>query len=107
MAVSEIDIDTLAALDPASVQLIDVREPDEFEQARVPGAVLMPLMTVPERISDLDRARPLYLICATGGRSMNAAEFLSEHGFDAVNIAGGTKAWVAAGLDFDSGTADS
>ena len=107
MPVSEIDIDRLAALDPASVQLIDVREPDEYEQARVPGAVLIPLMTVPERVADLDQDRTLYIICASGGRSMNAAQFLSEHGFDAVNIAGGTKAWVAAGLDFDSGAADS
>lgn len=107
MPVSEIDVDKLQSLDPPSLQLIDVREPDEFEDARVPGALLIPLMTVPERMDDLDTTKPLYIICASGGRSMNAAEYLSERGHDAVNIAGGTKAWIASGKAFDAGVLDS
>lgn len=107
MPVSEIDVDALAALDTTSIQLVDVREPDEFAQARVPGAVLVPLMTIPDSIERLDRSEPLYLICASGVRSMNAAEYLDQHGFDAVNIAGGTKGWVAAGLHADTGPVDS
>ena len=107
MPVSEIDVDALAGLDTGSIQLVDVREPDEFEQARVPGAVLIPLMTIPENLDRLDTSQPLYLICASGGRSMNAAEFLDQHGHDAVNIAGGTKGWIAAGHHVDSGPVDS
>ena len=103
MPVSEIDVDALAALDTAGIQLVDVREPDEYHEARVPGARLVPLMTVPESLDQLDRARPLYLICASGGRSMNAAQFLDQHGFDAINIAGGTKGWIAAGHAVDTG----
>ena len=107
MPVSEIDVDQLQSLDPPNLQLIDVREPDEFEEARVPGALLIPLMTMPDRLAELDAEAPIYIICASGGRSMNAAEYLSEHGHDAVNIAGGTKAWVAAGKAFDTGALDS
>ncbi len=103
MPVSEIDVDALAALNPTAVQLVDVREPDEYEEARVRGAVLIPLMTVPDNLERLDSSRPLYLICASGGRSMNAAEFLDQHGFDAINVAGGTKGWIAAGHEVDTG----
>ena len=105
MPVSEIDVDTLERVDPSSVQLIDVREPDEYEEARVPGARLVPLATVPDHLDHLDRSQPVYLICAVGGRSLNAATWLDAQGFDTVNIVGGTKAWVAAGKRFDSGAA--
>lgn len=105
MAVSEIDVDTLEQLGPASVQLVDVREPEEYAAARVPGARLIPLATIPGHLEQLDRARPVYLICATGGRSSNAAEWLVAQGFDAVNVAGGTKAWVLSGRNVDSDSA--
>ena len=91
--------------------MIDVREPDEFEEARVAGAVLMPLATVPDRIDEISTLAaegaadsPLYLICAAGGRSMQAAQYLAAQGHTTVNVAGGTKAWVASGKPFDSGS---
>lgn len=103
MTVSEIDVDTLEDLGPTEVQLVDVREPDEYENSRVSGARLVPLATVPDAVDSLDKARPLYLICASGGRSLNAAEWLSAQGFDAVNVSGGTKGWVAAGKPVETG----
>lgn len=103
MAVPEIDVDELAALDTTMIQLIDVREPDEFDEARVPGARLMPLMTVPDGLGDLDLDQHVYMICASGGRSHNAVMFLVANGFSATNVVGGTKAWVASGKDFESG----
>ncbi|MGI9621505.1 MAG: rhodanese-like domain-containing protein [Acidimicrobiales bacterium] len=103
MAVPEIDVDELDALGPATLQLVDVREPDEFEQGRVPGARLVPLMTVPDTLDFFDSNRPVYLVCASGGRSFNAATFLIANGFEAVNVAGGTKAWIARGKETESG----
>ena len=105
MAVSEIDVDALEELGPDNVQLIDVREPAEYQQARVPGARLVPLATEPDILPELDGTRAVYLICASGGRSLNAATWLSGHGFDAVNVAGGTKAWIAAGKACESDAA--
>lgn len=105
MTVREIDVDELERLLASGVELIDVREPDEYEDARVPGARLVPLATVPDELDNLPTDTTLYLVCASGGRSMRAAEFLIERGLDAVNVAGGTKGWQAAGKAVASGPA--
>jgi rhodanese-related sulfurtransferase len=105
MAVPEIDVTQLARLREAGIDLIDVREPHEYEEARVPGARLIPLGDVPERIDEVATDAPVYVICAVGARSAKAAEHYRRHGVDAINVVGGTRAWVAAGLPFDSGAA--
>ncbi len=105
VTVNEIDVETLDALHPTEIQLIDVREADEYDEARVRGAVHVPLATVPGVVDTLDRDATVYVICASGGRSMRAAEFLVDAGFDAVNVAGGTKGWIASGRPVDSGPA--
>lgn len=85
------------ALHASDVLVVDVREPGEFAAGHVPGAQLRPLATVPTLIGDLPADRPVYLVCAVGGRSGQAAAFLSRHGVDAVNVDGGTQEWIAAG----------
>jgi rhodanese-related sulfurtransferase len=88
-------LDTTAAEDV--LVLLDVREPDEFAEGHVPGAELVPLAMVPLRLGELPADRPVYLVCAVGGRSAQAAMFLTARGVDAVNVAGGTQEWVASG----------
>ena len=78
--------------------LIDVREPAEWAVASVApaGAELLqaPMHTIPARLAELDRERPVALLCHHGGRSMQVAMFLAQHGFDRVaNVAGGIDAW--------------
>lgn len=97
MDVPEIDVDELATRRASGVALFDVREPDEYREAHVPGAVPVPLGTVPEAVDRFPTAGPVYVICAAGGRSRKACEFLRANGVDAINIAGGTRAWLAAG----------
>ena len=102
--VPEIDVSELARLHAAGVRLVDVREPDEYEGAHVPGAELIPLATVPERVDEVAGAEgPVYVICAAGGRSRRAAEFYLTQGIDAVNIAGGTRAWIEADQPTNAG----
>ena len=77
-------------------RLIDVREADEYEIARIPGADLLPLSQWPalalEKLTD--PAEPLLVQCHHGGRSARAAEFLLRNGFtDVTNVAGGIDAW--------------
>jgi rhodanese-related sulfurtransferase len=84
------------ALDEGAV-VIDVREPEEYAAGHVPGAALVPLATVPHCLDDLPGTRPLFVVCAVGGRSAQAVAFLAAHGVDAVNVDGGTNDWVAAG----------
>ena len=75
--------------------LVDVREPWEFELARIEGSLLVPLGQLPHRVDELPRDRPLVMVCHTGRRSQNAAMFLAQLGFsDVRNLAGGVEAWA-------------
>ena len=81
---------------PNPPRLIDVREADEYEVARIPGAELLPLSQWPDLAAEklTDRKQPLLIHCHHGGRSGNAAEFLLRNGFtDVANVAGGIDAW--------------
>ncbi len=104
MEIPEIGVAELAELLAGDIALIDVREPDEYVGARVPGAVHIPLAAIPERASELPD-RHLYMICGVGGRSLKAAEYLAARGWSCTNVAGGTNGWVEAGYPFDSGPA--
>jgi adenylyltransferase/sulfurtransferase len=74
--------------------LIDVREPNEFQINRIPGAKLIPLGNIPERVHELDSADDIVVNCHYGGRSAKAVEFLQKAGFKKVkNLAGGIDAW--------------
>jgi rhodanese-related sulfurtransferase len=102
----QVDLDELEVALQSGHPLLDVREPDEFAEARVPQARLIPLMQVPDQvgsIAELSGTGPLYVICAAGGRSNRAAAFLRAQGIDAVNVMGGTNAWLQAGKPFDTG----
>ena len=103
MDVPEIDVTQLAAARAAGTSLIDVRQDHEFAEAHVPGAHLIPLGDLVERIDEVPTAGTVYVICAVGSRSAKAVEHLRSLGIDAVNVAGGTCAWVEAGLSTDLG----
>jgi adenylyltransferase/sulfurtransferase len=76
------------------VALVDVREPHEAAIARIPGAVLIPLRTLPDRVAELDRGREIVLYCHHGQRSQRALEFLRRSGFERLkNLRGGIDAW--------------
>jgi rhodanese-related sulfurtransferase len=105
MDVPEIDVEELARLRETGVVLVDVREPDEYESFRVPGAQLIPLAEVPERIEEIPDDEPVYVICATGARSARAVEYLNRQGYDTLNVAGGSKAWLEAGHPVEHGPA--
>src|SRR5438034_7221469 len=75
-------------------ELIDVREPFEFEIARIDGAKLLPLGEIPERAEELDREQTLIVHCHSGRRSAQAVRLLKQRGFANVyNLEGGIDAW--------------
>jgi rhodanese-related sulfurtransferase len=102
VAVPEIDIDEFARRREQGAPVIDVREPDEYTAGHVPGATLIPLATVPDRLSDVP-AGDVLVICRSGGRSRRAAEFLTANGVQATNVAGGTLAWLKSGRGVTKG----
>ncbi len=74
--------------------LLDVREPWEWEAARIDGAQHIPMRDVPARVGELDSARDVVAICHHGGRSQQVAMFLEKNGFSKVhNLQGGVDAW--------------
>ena len=79
-----------------AIQLLDVREPHEHAYARIDGARLVPLRTLPIRVGELDPSAELVVYCHHGVRSAQAAEFLRAGGFERVrNLAGGIDRWSA------------
>jgi rhodanese-related sulfurtransferase len=99
----EIDVDELERLLDEGAVVVDVREPQEYVEAHVPGAVLIPMGRLVGATDELDSSRPVHLICRSGHRSAVMCEVLGAQGFDAVNVAGGTLAWVRAGKPYDRG----
>ena len=93
----EIDLDGFAQAYESGATVLDVRNPDEFRTAHVPGAVLIPLPELAARQAEIPDADPLYVICAVGGRSLTAAKALVDAGYRAVSVAGGTNGWIERG----------
>ena len=94
---SEVSLEAFAAAHADGAAVIDVREPVEYVGGHVPGAVLMPMGQLPSRTPELDRDRPVYVICASGNRSGAMTDYLVHSGFDALSVAGGTSAWASTG----------
>jgi len=82
-------------LQTEAIYLLDVREPYEFEICALPGAHLVPLAQLPERLAEIDGSRPIVAYCRTGKRSAQAVKLLHQAGYpSARNLAGGIHAWA-------------
>jgi len=77
------------------IQLIDVRQPDEYAFAKIDGAKLIPLGEIIARMNELDPSRITVVQCKMGGRSARAIEALHHYGYEGelINLAGGITAW--------------
>jgi adenylyltransferase/sulfurtransferase len=74
--------------------LLDVREPHEYQIARIPGSILIPLGELPKRLNELDKNADIVAQCKSGGRSQKAVDLLKQNGFPHVrNMTGGITAW--------------
>ena len=74
--------------------LLDVREPWEYEKARIAGAQLVPMRELPGRLGEIDQDKDIVAICHHGGRSQQVAMFLEKAGFRKIhNLVGGVDAW--------------
>jgi hydroxyacylglutathione hydrolase len=95
--VTEIELAKLESR-AAETLLIDVREPVEYAEGHVPGAVNLPQADLAARLDELPRDQPIFVICQGGYRSLRAAQFLKQMGFGLVeSVAGGTAGWSAMG----------
>lgn len=99
MPATEVDPRTARERVAAGAFLLDCREPAEWDEAHIGGALLIPLMEVPGRLAEVPADRDVYVYCRSGARSARAAAWLRANGRPrAVNVAGGIERWVADGL---------
>ncbi len=83
-----------AAKTPEEYTFLDVRQPGEYQTGHIPGAKLIPLPDLNDRLGEIDANKPTIVYCASGGRSRVAAQMLAGKGFNGVyNLTGGFKAW--------------
>ena len=76
--------------------LLDVREPWEFDKARIDGSTLVPMRSVPGQLEALDPQRETVVICHHGIRSRMVGRYLESQGFsNVINLSGGVAAWAS------------
>ncbi|MGH3732182.1 MAG: rhodanese-like domain-containing protein [Acidimicrobiales bacterium] len=102
----EVDANEATDLLGGGAILIDVRQENEWEAGHAPMATLIPLAALADHLDELPRDRLIICACRSGGRSLRAAKFLQEQGFDAVNLTGGMMAWSSEDLPFESDDGD-
>lgn len=103
MDIPQIDVDELERRQAAGTPVLDVRNPDEYAAGHVPGALLIPLGELPDRLREVPDGDPLLVICRSGARSQRACELLAGLGHDTANVAGGMLAWEGAGKSVVTG----
>ncbi len=86
------------------IQIVDVREPYEWEAGRIEGAIHIPLNDLMggKGIEDLDTSKPVAVVCRSGNRSELASLMLKARGFDAHNMRDGMEGWAREGLPFST-----
>lgn len=95
-SITNIDVDAAVELVGSGAFLLDVRTSEEFELGHSAQATHVALHELLDRTDELPRDKVIVCICRSGGRSLRAAEFLAEEGFDVRNVDGGMLAWQAA-----------
>ncbi|MDQ6746084.1 MAG: rhodanese-like domain-containing protein [Actinomycetota bacterium] len=90
-------------LERGEIQLIDVRERQEYDAGRIAGSRLIELRELTAGADSIDSRRTVVFVCRSGVRSAMATEAFASAGYDAHNLAGGMQAWQAAGLPLDPG----
>jgi rhodanese-related sulfurtransferase len=84
--------------------VLDVREVDEFRQARVEGSLLVPMSQLGARLGDIPKDRPIMVLCQSGSRSSGVTNYLLQQGWEDVgNVAGGIDGWQRMGLPIRRG----
>lgn len=101
---ANISVDEASELFKQGAFMLDVRQPEEWAQGHIDGAILIPLGELESRISEIPTDRDVLIICRSGNRSTQARELLRSAGLTrTTSIMGGMNAWLAAGLPVVTG----
>ena len=101
---SDISVNDVSKKMGGDAFILDVRQPDEYVQGHVPGAVLIPLDTLPNRLSEVPKDKEIIVVCRTGVRSAQGRDILKDAGFENVHsMTGGITAWIKQGYPVVTG----
>jgi rhodanese-related sulfurtransferase len=95
--IAEVSVDGVPAELPAALTVLDVREDYEWDAGHIGESLHIPMMQIPERMTELPPDTQVLVVCKVGARSAQASAYLQAQGVDAVNLAGGLVAWARAG----------
>jgi rhodanese-related sulfurtransferase len=100
----EISVIEAARLRDSGAFVVDVRQPEEWQQYRIPSSTLIPLDQLESRISEIPKNQPIVVVCRQGNRSLEGRDILLKAGFDRVtSMAGGLLQWFKTGYRLDIG----
>lgn len=100
----EVSVAEAVAKRDAGAFILDVRQPEEWNEFHVPGSTLIPLAELPARVNELPGDQEIVVVCRSGNRSAQGRDILLEAGFMQVtSMAGGLTQWRAAGYPTESG----
>lgn len=81
-------------MNDSDVQIIDVRESYEWAMGHIPVATLISLQTIPQNLGQIDKNKKTVVVCASGGRSVSASNYLAAQGYEVYNMVGGMMGWA-------------
>ena len=93
--------DAYAQWGAGTLTIVDVRELPEHERSHVDGVPLIPMSEIVQRLDEIPAELPIAVMCRSGARSAQVAQFLNTQGRDALNLEGGIIAWAAEGLPYE------
>lgn len=101
---SEVSVSEALAKRDSGAFILDVRQPEEWNEAHIPDSTLIPLSQLPDRIKELPKDQEIVVVCRSGNRSAQGRDILLKAGFtDVTSMAGGLNQWKAAGYPTVSG----
>ena len=100
----EISVTEAASMRNEGAFILDVRQPEEWNEVHIPGATLIPLGELASRVDEVPKGQEIVVVCRSGNRSQQGRDILLQAGFEQVtSMAGGVNQWSAAGYDTVSG----
>lgn len=100
----EISVAQAAQAKDEGAFILDVRQPEEWAQFHIPGATLIPLGELPNRLNEIPKDREVIVVCRSGNRSAQGRDILLRAGYTLVtSMAGGVTEWQAQGLPIATG----
>lgn len=100
----EVNVKTAADYRAAGAFILDVREVDEWNAGHIPGATLIPLADLPNRLSEVPKDQDVVVVCRSGNRSARGRDILLRAGYERVtSMGGGMNEWAAAGYEVVTG----